>query len=368
MIPQIDLKAAYFAHKTELDAAVARVLSSGSYILGSEVEGFEREFAAYLGVQCAVGVASGTDALYLALRAACIGTGAEVITVSHTSVATVAAIEMCGAHPVFVDIDEATYTMDPGRIEPAITSRTRVLLPVHLYGQVADLDPILYIAKKYGLDVIEDCAQAHGAAYRGKRAGACGLAGCFSFYPTKNLGCLGDGGIVVTNDAGFGEKLRMLRQYGWRARYISDTPGWNSRLDEIQAAVLRVRLPHLDGDNGKRRRLAAAYDEGLAGTGFQTPRSCRDHVYHQYVVQHSERDQARRALDEHAVMTAVHYPVPVHLQPGYARLGYAEGALPVTERVVRKIISLPMFPELTEQQQHTVIQAARGFAATPFGP
>jgi dTDP-4-amino-4,6-dideoxygalactose transaminase len=361
MIPQVDLKAAYLAHRPELDAAIARVLSSGSYILGSEVEGFEREFAAYLDVQCALGLASGTDALYLALRAAGIGTGAEVITVSHTFVATVAAIEMCGARPVFVDVDETTYTMDPRCIEPAITPRTRALLPVHLYGQVADLNPILDIAKKHGLDVIEDCAQAHGAAYQGKRAGAWGLAGCFSFYPTKNLGCLGDGGMVVTNDAGFGANLRMLRQYGWCLRNTSETPGWNSRLDEIQAAVLRVRLPHLDRDNAKRRRLAAAYDEGLAGTDFQTPRSCRDHVYHQYVVQHFERDQARRALDEHAVLTAVHYPVPVHLQPGYTRLGYTEGALPVTERVARRIISLPIFPTLAPQQQHAVIQAMRGF-------
>ncbi len=368
-IPFVDLKAAYRRLQPEIDAAVTRVLAGGWYILGQEVRAFEEEFAAYLGhgdavgVGQAVGVASGTDAVMLALRACGVGPGDEVITVSHTAVATVAAIELCGAVPRFVDIDPVTFTLDPTLLEAAITPRTKAVVPVHLYGGPADMDAILSIARQHGLLVIEDCAQAHGARYRGRMVGTMGDAAAFSFYPTKNLGAIGDGGAVATDRPDVAERLRLLRQYGWRERYISDIPGHNSRLDELQAAILRVRLGHLDEENDTRRRLAAIYDEALRDLPLERPRPRPDdhHVYHLYAVRAGQRDALQAHLTERGIGTAVHYPAPVHLQPAYHRLGYGPGSLPVTESAARSVLSLPMFPNLSPESAVAVAAAIDGF-------
>jgi dTDP-4-amino-4,6-dideoxygalactose transaminase len=327
------------------------VLDSGWYILGAEVAGFEREFADYLGVGHAVGVGSGTDALQLALRACGVGVGDSVLTVSHTAVATVAAIGLCGAEPVFVDIDPATFTMDPERLEEEIRSspggrRLKAVVPVHLYGLPADMAAIGEIARRHGLRVVEDCAQSHGASVRGRKTGAIGDIAAFSFYPTKNLGALGDGGMVATGDPDLAERVRRLREYGWEERYVSREAGLNSRLDEIQAAVLRVKLRHLDEDNASRRRIAGLYDSLLKDAGLILPCGRPDavHVYHQYVIRSRERDALRGHLREMGIGTLVHYPVPVHRQPAYAaRDG---GRLPLTERIAGEILSLPMYPEL----------------------
>ncbi|MEZ4518379.1 MAG: DegT/DnrJ/EryC1/StrS family aminotransferase [Chloroflexota bacterium] len=349
-IPFLDLKAAYLRQKAELDAAVARVMQSGWYILGEEVRRFEQEFADYIGVSHAIGVASGTDALLLALRASGIGPGDEVITVSHTAVATVAAIELTGATPVFVDINPITYTLNPELLPQTLTERTRAIVPVHLYGQAADMDPILSFARSHELLVIEDCAQAHGAQYRGQTVGTIGDLAAFSFYPTKNLGALGDGGAVVTSQPELAERVRLLQQYGWRERYISEVPGMNSRLDEMQAAVLRVRLKALDHDNNARRHLAAIYSEQLAGLPVETPvqAGMNTHIYHLYVIASDRRDALLAYLKEQGTGTAIHYPVPVHLQPAYRRLGYTVGSLPVSETAANRILSLPMHPDLPE--------------------
>ena len=361
LIPCANPKAQYLAHKQEIDDAVNRVLESGRYILGNEVRAFEEEFAAYLGVNHSVGVGNGTEALHLALMACGIGHGNEVATVSHTAVATVAAIELAGAKPVFVDIDPLTYNMDPEFLKKSITSKTKAVIPVHLYGHPAPMEEILAIARKYSLCVIEDCAQAHGATYRGKRVGSFGDMACFSFYPTKNLGALGDGGAVVTSDLELAEKARLLREYGWAERYVSHTPGWNSRLDEIQAAILRVKLRYLDEDNGARTRLADLYVKGLSETGLVLPRvrERADHVYHLFVVGAPDRDRLLEYLHSQNVGAAVHYPVPVHLQAAYARLEVRP--LPETERVARQILSLPMYPEMTEIEVGSVIKAVREF-------
>lgn len=344
-----------------MDSAVERVLASGWYILGEEVRAFEAEFASYHGVGHGIGVGSGTEALHIALRACCIGSGDEVITVAHTAVATVAAIELAGATPVVVDIEPEYYTMDPAALERAITARTKAIVPVHLYGQPADMAPIIELARRRRIRVIEDCAQAHGAVYAGKRVGSIGDVGCFSFYPTKNLGAVGDGGMLVTNDAEIAHRARLLREYGWAERYTSAIPGWNSRLDELQAALLRVKLRDLDEANAARRRLADRYDGALSDLPVTLPhrRSVESHVFHLYVLRTRSRDAFLAHLKSNGVGALVHYPVPIHRQPAYAQR--LSTSLPQTERTAREILSLPMYPELRDDEQDVVIAAVRGF-------
>lgn len=364
-IPQTNPKANYLAHKGAIDDAIARVLESGWYILGSEVTAFEREFAAYLGVKQAVGVASGTDALSLALRACSVGSGDFVLTVSHTAVATAAAIGLCGATPVFVDIGPDEYTMDPDRLEDSIKGfsggHLKAVVPVHLYGHPVDMGAIAGVARRYDLRVIEDCAQSHGATFRGRRTGTLGDIGAFSFYPTKNLGALGDGGMVVTDDPDLAENVRLLREYGWKERYVSTVEGQNSRLDELQAAVLRVKLPFLDAENESRRGIAAIYESVLAGIGLLLPKTGSDvaHVFHQYVIRTPRRDALKAYLKERGIGTLIHYPVPVHLQPAYAGRSRGEEHLPNTENIAGQILSLPMFPELREEQARIVAREIR---------
>ncbi len=365
MILCADPAAQYRAHRREIDAAIARVCDSERFILGPEVEAFEREFADFIGVRHGIGVASGTDALALALMASGIGAGDEVITVSHTAVATIAAIEIAGARPVLVDLEPDYYTIDVAGIEPAITPRTKAVLPVHLYGQPAELDAIAAIARRHGLRVVEDCAQAHGARFGDHRVGSVGDVGCFSFYPTKNLGALGDGGMVVTDDDSLAARLRGLRQYGWEGSAISQRPGINSRLDELQAAVLRAKLPHLDADNARRLELARRYDAALAGTGLGLParREGSVHVHHLYVVRTPRRADLRTYLAERGVQAEVHYSPPVHRQPAYAgRLPGAE-MLIETDRVAGEVLSLPLYPEIGEDAVDQVADAVRGFFA-----
>lgn len=356
-------KAQYLSHKDEIDKSILETLETGWYILGQQTKLFEKEFAHYIGVDFSIGVGSGTEALHLALKACGVGPGDEVLTVSHTAVATVSAIELCGAVPVMVDIEETFYSIDPTKIESLITSKTKAIIPVHIYGQPANITSILTIAKKYDLKVIEDCAQAHGAVYSGKRAGSFGDISCFSFYPTKNLGAIGDGGAVATNNPELAEKVRLLREYGWAERYISHISGWNSRLDEIQAAILRVKLRTLDADNGKRAKIASLYDKGLEGTGVIIPprRENTSHVYHLYVIRTKQRDNLKNFLSEKEIGTGIHYPMPIHLQKAY--LGKLKGAdyLRVTERAANEILSLPMYPELTESDANKVIAAIREF-------
>ncbi|NJD98895.1 DegT/DnrJ/EryC1/StrS family aminotransferase [Thermococcus sp. LS1] len=351
MIPFVDLRREYQAIKDEIDQAIQRVLESGWFILGKELEAFEKEFAEYIGVKHVIGVNSGSDALYLAVKALGIGKGDEVITVSHTFISTVDAIARNGAKPVFVDIDPETYTMDVSQIEKAITERTKAIIPVHLYGHPADMDPIMEIAEKYELYVIEDASQAHGAEYKGRKVGSIGHIGCFSFYPTKNLGAYGDAGAVVTNDDELAEKLRMMRNYGSPKKYYHKFIGVNSRLDEIQAAVLRVKLRHLDEWNEKRRKIAKLYNELLEDSDVITPieKEWAKHVYHLYVIRHRERDKLQKYLTEKGIKTQIHYPVPVHLQKAYLDLGIRV-KLPVTERISREILSLPIFPYLTDAE------------------
>ncbi|MDW8098929.1 MAG: DegT/DnrJ/EryC1/StrS family aminotransferase [Anaerolineae bacterium] len=357
-----DLRAQYLSIKAEVDAAVARVLDSGWYILGEEVTAFEREFATYCGAVDCVGVGSGTEALHLALLACGVGPGDEVITVSHTAVATVAAITLTGARPVLVDVDAETYTMDPTALEAAITPHTRAIIPVHLYGHPADLDPILEIARRAGAWVIEDCAQAHGATYRGRSVGTWGDLGCFSFYPTKNLGALGDGGAVVGRDPKLIERVRLLREYGWTAqtRFVSQVKGLNSRLDELQAAILRVKLRYLDSWNEARRTLAARYQAWLPSSVVKpVERSGCRHVYHLYVVRVPGRDRVRVRLQKRGIGTGIHYPVPIHLQPAYRDIAPPAGSLSCTERLAGEILSLPMSPMLTEEQVAEVAEAVQ---------
>ena len=360
-------QASYLARKSEIDAAVRRVLDKGWYILGEEVAALEQEFAAYVGVEHGIGVGSGTEALHLALAAAGVSPGDEVITVSHTAVATVAAIELLGATPVLVDIEPDFSTMDPAGLEAAITPKTKAVIPVHLYGQPASLDPILGIARRHRLVVIEDCAQSHGAAYHGRRTGSFGQLACFSFYPTKNLGALGDGGMVVTRDAELATKVRALREYGWTERYVSHIAGWNSRLDELQAAVLRVKLPYLDADNAARIRLAGAYDAQLQDTPLVLPRRRAGslHVFHLYVVRCPKRDALQTHLKQRGIGALVHYPVPIHLQPAYLSRLCSQGSLPHTEKASREILSLPLYPELTEAEQSSVVKAVCEFLVHP---
>lgn len=363
-----DPGANYLAHKVEIDEAVRRVLDGGRYVLGPEVAAFEREFARYLGARHAVGVASGTDALHVALRACGVGAGDAVLTVSHTAVATVAAVEMAGAAPVLVDIDPASYTMDPGLLEEAVkglaggqrsaaAGRLKAVVPVHLYGHPADMSAVMDIAGRHDLRVIEDCAQSHGAAIRGRKTGTWGHAAAFSFYPTKNLGALGDGGAVVTSDPEVAARARRLREYGWRERHVSELVGLNTRLDELQAAVLRVKLKHLDGENARRREIAHAYGAALSATALAMPESADavEHVYHQYVLRSRRRDELRVFLKQNSIGTLIHYPLPVHLQPAYRGRVAVHGApLERTEDACREILSLPMHPQMTDEQSRRV--------------
>jgi len=371
VVLQSDPKANYLAHKSEIDEAIRQTLDSGRYILGGQVSEFEREFAAYIGAKRCVGVANGTDALHLALSAAGVGAGDLVITVAHTAVATVAAVEMAGASPLLVDIDPATFTISPEAVEDAIRNfrdrphihrigRIRAVLPVHLYGRPADMRAICDIARRYDLKVVEDCAQAHGATIHRFKVGVFGDAAAFSFYPTKNLGALGDGGAVVTNDPEVAERVGLLREYGWRERYVSDQPGFNSRLDELQAAILRVKLKYLDVENARRREIARIYDDRLASTSLRLPERPVgvESVYHQYVARCDERDGLREHLRERGVGTLVHYPVPVHLQPAYRnRVPVHRGALPATEQAARQVLSLPMDAQLSDAQVERVCEA-----------
>jgi dTDP-4-amino-4,6-dideoxygalactose transaminase len=365
VIPFVDLSAQYREIKDEVHAAIAGVLESTQFVLGKEVAAFEEEFAAYCDVEHGIGVNTGTSALHLALLAAGIGRGDEVITVPFTFVATVAAIEYTGARPVFVDIDPATFTMDPAAIEAAITPRTRAILPVHLYGQPADMDPILEIGRRHGLVVIEDACQAHGAEYRGKRVGGLADLGCFSFYPGKNLGAYGEGGMVTTGNPEFVRRIRMLRDWGAERKYHHEMRGFNYRLEGIQGAILRVKLRHLEKWTEARRTAAARYDRLLADSGIETPRvepNAR-HVYHLYVIRTAARKQWQEALQADGIQTGIHYPIPVHRMPAYADLCGPADRFPHAERAAEEVLSLPMFPEISADQCETVARALRTLAA-----
>jgi dTDP-4-amino-4,6-dideoxygalactose transaminase len=355
-IPFLDLAASYQELKQEVDAAIDRVLASGWYILGPELEAFEAEYAAYCGARHCVGVANGLDALHLALRAMGVGPGDEVIVPSNTYIATWLAVSQCGAVPVPVEPDPETFNIDPAQIEAAITPHTKVILPVHLYGQPADLDPILWIARAHGLKVLEDAAQAHGARYKGRRIGSHGDAVAWSFYPGKNLGALGDAGAITTNDDELADRLRVLRNYGSRVKYVNEVPGWNSRLDPLQAAVLRVKLQHLDAWNARRAEIAGLYREKLAGSGVALPAvpAWAEPVWHLFVIRHPRRDAVQQALNEAGIGTLIHYPIPPHRQQAYANLGYPAGAFPIAERLADDVLSLPMGPHLRLQEAQQV--------------
>lgn len=359
MIPFVDLKAQYTGIKDEVDAAIQGILDTCQFTLGSEVAAFEQEFAAYCQAKAGIGVNSGTSALHLALLAAGIGPGDEVITTPFTFVATVAAIDYTGAKTVFVDIDPGTFTIDAKAIEAAITDRTKAILPVHLYGQPADMDPILDIAKRHGLVVIEDAAQAHGAEYKGRRAGSIGDMGCFSFYPGKNLGAYGEGGMVVTNNADYTRTIRMLRDWGAEQKYQHVLKGYNYRLEGMQGAILRVKLRHLETWTEARRTAAANYHELLSDSGVPTPEAMpyARHVYHIYAIRTRQRSEWQQALQAKGIQTGIHYPIPVHLLPAYADLGYIKGDFPHSERAADEVLSLPMFPELTRAQCREVGEA-----------
>jgi len=352
MIPIVDLKRQYKAIKSEVDSVIAEVINSSWFILGEQVEKFEKEFADFSGTKYAVGVGSGTEALHLALVALGVKSSDEVITVPNTAIFTVSAISFANAEPVFVDIDPQYYTIDPAKIEKAITKKTKVILPVHLYGQCADMDAILEIAKKYNLRVVEDTCQAHGAEYKGKKAGSMGDCGCFSFYPTKNLGAYGDGGMIITNNPELAEQLKMLRDGGRKKRYYHKVKGFNSRLDEIQAAILRVKLKYLDTWNKLRRKNASLYNTLITNEKIIKAMEANygKHVYHLYVVRIHERNKFQQHLKNNNINTYSHYPIPIYLQEAYRFLGLKRGACPVAEKCADEILSLPMFPELEERE------------------
>lgn len=365
-VPLVDLRAQYEPLAGEIRQAWDEVLAGMRLFLGPNVQAFEREFAAYCDVGHAIGVSDGTNALHLALRACGIGPGDEVITVSHTFIATVEAIFLAGARPVFVDVDPQACTMDVDQVEDRVNPRTRAILPVHLYGQCADMDPILDIADRCGLYVIEDACQAHGATYKGRKAGGLGTLAAFSFYYSKNLGAYGEGGMVTTNDDELAHRVRMLRDHGSERRYHHDLVGLNGRLDELQAAVLRIKLRHLDEWNERRRQHAALYDKALKDIDVSTPfeASYGQHIYHLYVIRTRQRDALREWLAEQGVGTGIHYPVPVHLQKACAGFGAGIGSLPATERLVGEILSLPMYPELSQGQIERVVEQVRAFFAS----
>ena len=351
-IPFVDLKAQYVVIKDDVQMAINRVLDNTSFILGSEVAAFEAAFAGFVGVGHAVGVSSGTAALHLALKACGVKPGDEVITAANTFIATAEAIVYLGATPVFADVDAETQTLDVGQAEALITPKTKAIVPVHLFGHPADMDPILDLAKAHGLTVVEDAAQAHGAEYKGRRIGGLGHAACFSFYPGKNLGAYGDGGAVVTNDSALAEQIRMVRNHGRAEKYEHLTIGHNYRLDALQAAILGVKLERLDQWNAARREHAQAYNGKLAGLGAVTPveRPWAKHVYHIYQIQIENRDDVAATLKEQGVATGIHYPIPLHLQPAFADRGQDRGTFPIAERLADRMLSLPMFPELTDEQ------------------
>jgi dTDP-4-amino-4,6-dideoxygalactose transaminase len=356
-IPFLDFAALHAELRPELDAAYQRVVDSNHLILGAEVEQFEREFAAYCEAGHAIGVGNGLDALFLILKAMDIGAGDEVIVPSNTFIATWLAVSYVGATPVPVEPDSATFNLDPARIEAAITPRTRAIMPVHLYGQPADMDPIMAIARRHKLKVIEDAAQAHGARYRGRRVGALGDAAGFSFYPGKNLGALGDGGAIVTNDAELAQRVRVLRNYGSSVKYHNEFKGHNSRLDELQAAFLRAKLKGLDAGNVRRREIAARYLDGLAGAGLELPfvPEWAEPVWHLFVVRSPARQALQGALGERGIGTMIHYPIPPHRQAAYAELAMSEGSFPIAEAIHREVLSLPMWPQMRAEQVDQVI-------------
>jgi len=362
-IPFGDLRRQFDNYRAEIQAAIGRVLERGWFILGEEVEQFEKEFAEYLGCEYAVGCASGTEAITLALLALGIRQGDEVITVPNTAVPTVAAITATGAAPVLVDIEDGFYNMDPEALASAVTRRTKAIVPVHLYGHPANLDGIREVASKHGIPIVEDCAQAHGAMWGDQKVGTFGELGCFSFYPSKNLGAFGDGGAVVTNDKALAERLRLLRNYGQRERYVHVMKGMNSRLDEIQAAILRAKLPHLDMWNERRRAIAHSYAQYLQNVDVRVPGefSCAKHVYHIYALRCRSRDLLQAFLHERGIGTLIHYPIPIHLQKAYSELGAGPGSYPRAERHAKEELSLPMFPELTDEEVKRVTEAILEF-------
>jgi dTDP-4-amino-4,6-dideoxygalactose transaminase len=375
-VPFVDLHAQYQEIGAETRNAVLAIMERGDFILGRDVGLFEEEFATYCGVKHAVGLDSGTSALELALRACDVGTGDEVITAANTFIATTFAISYTGARPVLIDIDPRTYNMDPACLEAAITPRTKAIIPVHLYGQPADMDPIMAIARRHGLVVIEDACQAHGARYKGRRTGALGHAAAFSFYPSKNLGAYGDGGALVTDDERLARRVRMLREYGQQAKYQHVMLGFNRRLDTLQAAVLRVKLRQLDAWNAARRGHAQRYREHLAGTPLALPEEASqvEHVYHLFVVRLLDagvgvqrRDELRSHLQHQGIATGIHYPIPIHLQEAYNDLGYGPGSFPITELYAMQALSLPMYAELTPAAVETVVRFIREFADEPAG-
>jgi len=366
-VPYLDLKAQYRSIKPEIDAAIARVLDSCQFVLGSEVAGFEQDFAAYCGTSECIALNSGTSALHLALLAAGVGPGDEVITVPFTFVASIAAVLYAGARPVLVDIDPRSFTMDPAAIEAAITPRTKAILPVHLYGQSADMDPIMEIAGKHGLIVIEDAAQAHGAKYKGRPVGSIGDMACFSFYPGKNLGAYGEGGAVTTNHAEHARTVRMLRDWGQDRKYHHLLRGYNYRMEGFQGAVLGVKLRHLEKWTEARRAIVARYNELLAGSGVETPAEMPwgRHVYHVYTLRTDDRDGLQQTLNAAGIQTGIHYPVPAHLQPAYSDLGYGRGAFPRAEEAASQVLSLPLYPELALQSVEEVATAVKSAVKAP---
>ena len=363
MIQLVDLVAQYHSIKQEIDDAVNATLESGHFILGPAVVKFEESISSYLGVKHAIGLASGTDALVLALRALNIGSGDEVIIPSYTFFATAGTVMSVGAKPVIVDIDPSTYEIDVTKIEERITPNTKAIIPVHLYGHPADMDAVLEIARKHQLKVIEDNAQAFGATYRGRKTGSMGDVGCLSFFPTKNLGAFGDGGMVVTNDPALAERMRMLRTHGWKKKYYSEEVGYNSRLDALQAAILQAKLPHVDEWNEKRRAAAARYSEKLAALDVTVPAECDwgRHVYHLYIIRSDRRDELQAFLKQKGIASEVYYPLPPHLSIPCRRFGYKEGDYPIAEKAAKETLALPLYPEMTEQQQDQVVSAIREF-------
>lgn len=364
-VPVADPQASYHVLRNEIDTAIREVLEGPTYILGEGVARFEQAFAKYVGVAHGVGVNNGTDAIHLALRAVGVGVGDEVITVSHTAVATVAAIAMAGATPVLADVDAQTLTLDPAAVEALVTPRTKAIIAVHLYGHPAELESLMALCQRHGLVLIEDCAQAHGALYQGRRVGSFGHVSTFSFYPTKNLGAIGDAGMVLTPDHTLAQRLRLLRQYGWETPQYSLIPGWNSRLDPLQAAILSVKLNHLEAHTARRRELAKRYNAAFADLPLQLPVETREgqHVYHLYVIRLKDaavRDGLRQALREREIQTGIHYPHPVHLQPAYHG-SVRTGAMDNTEQASKTVLSLPLYPELPDVDQQRVIDAVVTF-------
>lgn len=366
-VPFLDLKAQHDPIRDELLAAIGEVIDRSAFAGGPYVAAFEKDFAAFCQAKHAIGVGNGTDALWFALIAAGIGAGDEVITAPNSFMATAEAISYAGATPVFADVDASTYTLDPAKIEAAITPRTKAIIPVHLFGQTADMDPIMVIAKRHGLVVIEDACQAHGAEYKGRRAGSIGHAGCFSFYPGKNLGALGEGGAVTTQDDALASRIRVLRDHGQDRKYFHSVIGWNGRMDGIQAAALSIKLKRLERGNAARRERAQQYDgllRGVPGLVVQSPAPYATHVYHLYVIRVDEQERLLRAMGERGIACGIHYPVPIHLQKAYAHLGLGPGSFPVAETCCKEVLSLPMFPELKSEQVEAVVRELKTLLTT----